>query len=231
MFDARLRKVIDPPLEALGRRLARSGVTANCITWSGFVIGCGAWALLALESYPAALALILLNRLADGPPRPPGAAAAATRKGAEAAVHCRGPPAKGHRPAARGPRAAPRAQWRHRQLYHLERLRHRLRRLGAAGAGELPGSAGAHPAEPPRRRPRWRGRPPCGTERPRRLSRHRAGFSLLFRRGVLLRRRPAGRRATGRLSHLQLRRHRRLLPRLQIGRAHVELQSLMRISY
>src|SRR3546814_10967206 len=66
MFDARLRKVIDPPLEALGRRLARSGVTANGITWSGFVIGCGAWALLALESYPAALALILLNRLADG---------------------------------------------------------------------------------------------------------------------------------------------------------------------
>src|SRR3546814_17812868 len=65
MFDARLRKVIDPPLEALGRRLARSGVTANGITWSGFVIGCGAWALLALASYPAALALILLTRLAD----------------------------------------------------------------------------------------------------------------------------------------------------------------------
>src|SRR3546814_4190253 len=63
---ARLVRVLDPPLGALGRRVARSGVTAKGITGSGFGIGGGAWALLALESYPAALALILLNRLADG---------------------------------------------------------------------------------------------------------------------------------------------------------------------
>jgi phosphatidylglycerophosphate synthase len=66
MLDARLRKLIDPPLDAVGRRLARLGVTANSITWTGFLVGCGAWALLALESYGWALALILLNRLADG---------------------------------------------------------------------------------------------------------------------------------------------------------------------
>ena len=66
MLDARLRKLIDPPLDSLGRRLAHLGVTANSVTWTGFLVGCGAWALLALQSYPAALALILLNRLADG---------------------------------------------------------------------------------------------------------------------------------------------------------------------
>jgi phosphatidylglycerophosphate synthase len=66
MLDARLRRIIDPPLDSLGRRLARLGVTANSVTWTGFLVGTGAWALLALESYTGALALILLNRLADG---------------------------------------------------------------------------------------------------------------------------------------------------------------------
>jgi phosphatidylglycerophosphate synthase len=66
MLDARLRKLIDPPLDAVGRRLARAGVTANSVTWTGFLVGVGAWALLVLGSYWGALALILLNRLADG---------------------------------------------------------------------------------------------------------------------------------------------------------------------
>jgi len=66
MLDARLRKIIDPPLDSLGRRLARLGVTANGITWIGFFIGTGAWAFLALGNYPLALLCILLNRLADG---------------------------------------------------------------------------------------------------------------------------------------------------------------------
>jgi len=66
MLDARLRKLIDPPLDYAGRRLARLGVTANSVTWTGFLVGCGAWVLLALGSYWWALALILLNRLADG---------------------------------------------------------------------------------------------------------------------------------------------------------------------
>lgn len=66
MLDARLREIIDPPLDLVGRRLTRLGVTANSITWTGFLIGVGAWAMLALGSYWWALALILLNRLADG---------------------------------------------------------------------------------------------------------------------------------------------------------------------
>src|SRR3546814_20771901 len=61
MLDARLRKLIDPPLDALGRRLAHLGVTANSVTWTGFLVGCGPWALLVLPSSPAPLALLLLN--------------------------------------------------------------------------------------------------------------------------------------------------------------------------
>ncbi|MGF1594804.1 MAG: CDP-alcohol phosphatidyltransferase family protein [Kiloniellaceae bacterium] len=66
MLDARLRKLIDPPLDTAGQRLARLGVSANSVTWTGFLVGCGAWAMLALGSYGWALGLILLNRLADG---------------------------------------------------------------------------------------------------------------------------------------------------------------------
>ena len=66
MLDARLRKLIDPPLDRIGRRLAHLGITANSVTWTGFFVGTGAWAMLALGSYGWALALILLNRLADG---------------------------------------------------------------------------------------------------------------------------------------------------------------------
>src|SRR3546814_19729071 len=66
MLDSRLRKLIDPPLDALGRGLAGRGVSANSVTWTAFLVGCGAWALLALGSYGWALALILLNRLGDG---------------------------------------------------------------------------------------------------------------------------------------------------------------------
>ena len=66
MLDSRLRRLIDRPLDALGLRLARRGVSADGITWAGFVVGCGAWTLLALQSYGWALVLILLNRFADG---------------------------------------------------------------------------------------------------------------------------------------------------------------------
>lgn len=66
MLDARLRKLIDPPLDRLGERIARLGISANSITLAGFFVGMGAWAMLALGSYGGALALILLNRVADG---------------------------------------------------------------------------------------------------------------------------------------------------------------------
>lgn len=66
MFDAKLRPLIDPPLNAVGRSLAGIGVTANGLTFTGLAIGlCGA-AAIALGHIGWGLALILANRLCDG---------------------------------------------------------------------------------------------------------------------------------------------------------------------
>ena len=66
MLDPVLRRLIDPPLDIAGRRLAALGVSANTITLGGFVLGLAALPLLAAGQYGEALAAILLNRLADG---------------------------------------------------------------------------------------------------------------------------------------------------------------------
>ena len=39
MFDARLRPLIDPPLNWIGAAMARSGVTANQITFASGAVG------------------------------------------------------------------------------------------------------------------------------------------------------------------------------------------------
>jgi phosphatidylglycerophosphate synthase len=77
MFDARLRPVIDGPLNAAGRRLARIGVTADLVTIGGMVIGLGGAAAIAQGAYWTGLALIVVNRLLDGLD---GAIARATRQ-------------------------------------------------------------------------------------------------------------------------------------------------------
>lgn len=77
MFDAQLRPIIDPPLNALGRRLARSGVTADGVTLAGLVLGLLAAAAIEGEAYAFALLLIIASRLADGLD---GAVARATKK-------------------------------------------------------------------------------------------------------------------------------------------------------
>ena len=66
MLDPMMRRLIDPPLDAVGRGLAGAGVAANAVTWVGFAIGIGAMAALAFQQYWLALALILANRAADG---------------------------------------------------------------------------------------------------------------------------------------------------------------------
>lgn len=66
MLDAVLRRVIDPPLDMAGRRLAGAGVPANAVTVLGFAVGAAALPALAVGRYDLALAAILLNRLADG---------------------------------------------------------------------------------------------------------------------------------------------------------------------
>lgn len=66
MFDAALRRVIDPPLNAAGRGLNRIGVSADAVTVAGFFVGLAAVPALALQEYWLALALIVANRLGDG---------------------------------------------------------------------------------------------------------------------------------------------------------------------
>ncbi|MCF8467976.1 MAG: CDP-alcohol phosphatidyltransferase family protein [Sneathiella sp.] len=66
MFDAALRHIIDPPLNALGTKMAAVGISANTVTVVGFVLGIAAVPLIMFENYGLALILIVLNRLFDG---------------------------------------------------------------------------------------------------------------------------------------------------------------------
>lgn len=66
MFDACLRPLIDPPLNAIGRSLARAGVTANALTFTGLALGLAGAGAIALDHLGWGLALIIANRAADG---------------------------------------------------------------------------------------------------------------------------------------------------------------------
>jgi phosphatidylglycerophosphate synthase len=66
MLDAKLRPLIDPPLNRAGRMLAGLGVTANGLTFTGLALGLGGAAAIALGHIGWGLALILANRLLDG---------------------------------------------------------------------------------------------------------------------------------------------------------------------
>lgn len=77
MFDARLRPLIDPPLNRAGHWLAARGFTANQLTTLGILAGLAAAGVVLLGQFPAALALILASRLLDGLD---GAVARATAK-------------------------------------------------------------------------------------------------------------------------------------------------------
>jgi len=66
MLDAKLRPLIDPPLNRLGRALAGAGITANAITFTGLALGLGGAAAIAFGHIGYGLALICANRLADG---------------------------------------------------------------------------------------------------------------------------------------------------------------------
>ncbi len=76
MFDARLRTLIDPPLDAAGRIVARWGVTADAVTLAGLALGLAAAGAIAAGQPGWGLALLLASRLADGLD---GAVARATR--------------------------------------------------------------------------------------------------------------------------------------------------------
>ncbi len=66
MLDAKIRPLIDPPLNALGRALAGAGVSANALTFTGLAIGLGGAAAIAFGHIGWGLALIVANRLLDG---------------------------------------------------------------------------------------------------------------------------------------------------------------------
>jgi phosphatidylglycerophosphate synthase len=66
VLDARLRRLIDPPLDRLSAPLVARGITANAVTLAGFALGLGAAVAIAGRAYPLGLALLLLNRLCDG---------------------------------------------------------------------------------------------------------------------------------------------------------------------
>lgn len=77
MFDARLRPLIDPPLNRLGQSLAGTGLSANAVTIAGFAVGLAAALAIATGHFLIGFLLIGLNRFADGLD---GALARATRK-------------------------------------------------------------------------------------------------------------------------------------------------------
>ena len=66
MLDSRVRPLIDPVSNFLGRRLASIGATANMVTFIGFGFGVSAFVALALQYYGWGLILFLLNRVFDG---------------------------------------------------------------------------------------------------------------------------------------------------------------------
>ncbi|MFQ6549952.1 CDP-alcohol phosphatidyltransferase family protein [Aestuariibius sp. 2305UL40-4] len=77
MLDAAVRKLIDPPLNRLGHRLAARGIGADAVTLAGLALGLFAAGLIALGAPGWALVPLLASRLADGLD---GAVARATRK-------------------------------------------------------------------------------------------------------------------------------------------------------
>ena len=66
MFDGIVRRQIDPLLDAVSRRLADAGVTANAVTLTGCALGLAAGLSIALHFFLTAAFLTVLSRLCDG---------------------------------------------------------------------------------------------------------------------------------------------------------------------
>ena len=77
MLDRYARRLIDPPLNAAGARIAARGISANGVTTIGLGLGLVAAVLIAFGSPCLALVPLLAGRIADGLD---GAVARATRK-------------------------------------------------------------------------------------------------------------------------------------------------------
>lgn len=66
MLDRHLRPWIDPPLNHIGRHIARAGISANLVTMIGLALGLAAAGAILAEAYWTAIVLMLASRLADG---------------------------------------------------------------------------------------------------------------------------------------------------------------------
>jgi phosphatidylglycerophosphate synthase len=77
MLDGYLRKIIDPPLNNIGKQLANLGISANAITLFGLTIGLASAIAIAANWFLFALVLLIISRIADGLD---GAVARATKK-------------------------------------------------------------------------------------------------------------------------------------------------------
>ena len=66
MLDTTARKIIDPPLNALGKTLAALGVTADGVTLAGLGLGLLAALMIAVGLPLLALFPLLASRIADG---------------------------------------------------------------------------------------------------------------------------------------------------------------------
>lgn len=77
MIDGLLRRLIDPPLLAAGRSLAKRGVNADAVTVMGLCLGLACAGAIWMQLDGLALVLLAAGRLCDGLD---GAVAAATRR-------------------------------------------------------------------------------------------------------------------------------------------------------
>jgi phosphatidylglycerophosphate synthase len=66
MLDGWMRRIIDPPLDRIGARLAHAGVSANVLTGTSLAAGLAAALSIAFRFDGAALLLLGANRLLDG---------------------------------------------------------------------------------------------------------------------------------------------------------------------
>lgn len=81
MLDARLRPLIDPPLNALATRLAHHGVTADALTLAGLAAALAASGAVAAGWFGLALVALALSRLLDGLDGPVARQTAPTDRG------------------------------------------------------------------------------------------------------------------------------------------------------
>lgn len=66
MFDGIIRRQIEPQINAISRKLAGAGVTANAVTLTGCALGLAAGLSIAFQHFWIAIFLIIVSRVCDG---------------------------------------------------------------------------------------------------------------------------------------------------------------------